>query len=297
MEDALVRAAAFDWLRQQEELHGGDVLPRSLLGAGFILGGERVPLVGPQGIFKPRVMQLPLSITTTLGGPYDDEAGPDGLIRYRYRGLDPEHHENRGLRETMRQRLPLVYVNGLGVPGLYLVTWPVYVVDDDPRSLTFTIAADDAHLLWAPPEPDSLAEPRRAYITATVRQRLHQCAFRERVLHAYREQCAVCRLRHRELLEATHIIPDSEPGGEPHVTNGLALCKLHHAAFDRFFIGIRPDYHVEVRRDVLDEKDGPMLRHGLQGVHLLRIAVPHRDEHRPDPELLERRFERFLATG
>ena len=88
--------------------------------------------------------------------------------------------------------------------------------------------------------------PRRAYITTTVRQRLHQRGFRERVLHAYREQCALCRLRHTELLDAAHIITDREEEGTPQVSNGLSLCKLHHAAFDRFLLGITPDYTIPV---------------------------------------------------
>lgn len=58
---------------------------------------------------------------------------------------------------------------------------------------------------------DSEDEARRKYITSSVRNRLHQRGFRERVLSAYKEQCALCRLRHRELLDAAHIIPDNEP--------------------------------------------------------------------------------------
>ena len=34
------------------------------------------------------------------------------------------------------------------------------------------------------------------------------------------------------------------------MSNGVALCKLHHAAFDRFFFAIRPDYLIEVRGQV-----------------------------------------------
>ena len=107
------------------------------------------------------------------------------------------------------------------------------------------------------------AEIRRRYVTRLVRQRLHQQAFRKRVLDAYREHCAICRLRHQELLEAAHIVADRDPEGEPKVSNGLALCKLHHAAFDCDIIGVRPDYVVEIREDVLEEIDGPMLQHGL----------------------------------
>lgn len=88
-------------------------------------------------------------------------------------------------------------------------------------------------------EDDNFA--RRVYITSSVRQRLHQRGFRERVLAAYKDQCALCRLRHRELLDAAHIIPDNEPGGDPIVKNGISLCKLHHAAFDKLFLGTPVD--------------------------------------------------------
>ncbi|MGI8867651.1 MAG: HNH endonuclease [Mycobacteriales bacterium] len=50
---------------------------------------------------------------------------------------------------------------------------------------------------------------------------------------AYETRCAVCRIGHRELLDAAHILPDTHPRGEPVVPNGLALCKIHHAAYDR----------------------------------------------------------------
>ena len=54
---------------------------------------------------------------------------------------------------------------------------------------------------------------------------------------------------------------------------------------------------VEVRRDILDEIDGPMLRHGLQEMHGARIQVPRAPRERPDPERLERRYERFLSPA
>ena len=131
---------------------------------------------------------------------------------------------------------------------------------------------------------------RRAYITAAVRVRLHQRSFRERVLAAYQVQCAFCRLRHEELLDAAHIIPDVEPAGEPLVRNGLSLCTLHHAAFDRYFIGIRPDFTLEVREDLRREKDGPTLVHAIQALHGSRIILPRRVDYRPVVELLEQRY-------
>jgi putative restriction endonuclease len=296
-----VRRAAFAWLSEQEELHD-DVLPRDILSRGFVFKDERVPLVGPQGIFKPRIMELPLSITTVANERYTDTFNSDGLLNYKYRGPDPNHRDNVGLRELMRRRQPLVYFNAL-IPGKYLASWPVFVVGDDTASLTFAVAADDKFSLdkltaSAPGvASDSETQIRRGYVTAVVRQRIHQRAFRERVIDAYRRQCALCRLRHQELLDAAHIVPDSAPEGEPVVSNGISLCKLHHAAFDKYFISVRPDYVIEVRRDVLLERDGPMLRHGLQGMHEQRIQVPGRVDQRPDREFLERRHKRFLELA
>jgi putative restriction endonuclease len=103
----------------------------------------------------------------------------------------------------------------------------------------------------------------------------------------------VCRLRRDELLDAAHIVPDADPLGIPSVSNGLALCRLHHAAFDSHLIGIRPDYRVEVRPDVLEDKDGPMLIHGLQGFHGAHLVVPRRPTAQPDRQLLEARYARF----
>ena len=82
------------------------------------------------------------------------------------------------------------------------------------------------------------------------------------------------------------------------VSNGISLCKLHHAAFDRHFLGIRPNLIIEVRPDVLDEEDGPMLIHGLQDCHLKSLAyVPREKKLQPNPDSLQERYELFLRTA
>jgi putative restriction endonuclease len=302
--DHAVRMAAFRFLDEQTRLAGEDgALRRSLLERGFTFDGQRVPLLGPQGIFKPRVLaSIPLSITTVPvvegeSRPYDDAFGDDGLLRYRYRGNNPAHHENVGLRQAMQQQAPLIYFHGV-VPGLYAAEWPVHIVGDDPTRLTFTVSVDERTFASLGSVDDALQEAtiRRRYATRVFRQRLHQTAFRERVVRAYQHHCAVCRLRREELLEAAHIMPDADPMGEPSVPNGVALCRLHHAAFDRYLIGIRPDCIIEVRRDVLEESDGPMLIHGLQGFHGARLIVPRQQSWKPDPRLLEERYELFRRS-
>ena len=301
--DAAVRITAFRWLQSQMDQRGEDVLPADVLRRGFQFQGVRVPVMGPQGIFKPAVLpDVPLSIMTSPNGPYDDDFSSDDHLDYRYRGTDPMLRDNVGLRLAMTRRTPLVYLFG-EVPGLYHPVWPVFVVGDDPKRLTFRIAADRTELAEIAAnragEYAMLAgeDGRRAYVTSIVRARLHQRGFRERVLRAYREQCALCRLRHRDLLDAAHIIADAETGGEPVVTNGLALCKIHHAAFDRLLIGIRPDYVVQVHPKILTESDGPMLRHGLQGLHDRPLVLPKFRRDYPDPDRLARRFEEFRGAA
>jgi putative restriction endonuclease len=302
--DMRIRLAAFGFLAEQVGIHG-EVLPASVLRQGFPFDGQRVRLKGLQGIFKPAILpELPLSITTAppdpqRPAPYDDGFSADGsMLLYRYRGQNPQHHENVGLRRAMQQRRPLIYFHGI-VRAAYFAAWPVYVVADEPHALRFQVTVDDAHYmshgLQAVAEGNE--EARREYITVTTRQRLHQRSFRVRVLRAHHERCALCRLRRQQLLDAAHIIPDIDPLGVPVVQNGLALCKLHHAAFDQNLIGIRPDLVVQVRPDVLKETDGPMLVHGLQRFHGRRILVPRRSEEQPRQDLLEERYRRFVGSS
>jgi len=305
LDDSRVRLAAFNWLEEQTAIHG-EVLSWKKLIEGFQLDGHRVPLVSMQGIFKPKVLaEFPLTIRTSSDGPYDDHFLDDDVLLYARRGTDPHHPDNVRLRDAITHQIPLIYVHGI-VKGRYLAVWPVFIVGEDAGSHMFRVTADERRLAQAARSVDDLRavsylpaeeEARRRYATREAKQRLHQQGFRERVLQAYRDQCAICRLRHRELLEAAHIIPDSEPDGRAIVPNGLSLCRLHHGAFDKLLIGIRPDYTVEVRPSILKERDGPMLRHGLQGVHNQRIWTPRSNELRPDPNFLDRRYERYRSAG
>jgi putative restriction endonuclease len=294
-QSSAIRRGVLDWLKRASDLTGNE-FTRVELERGIRVGNEQIRLVGPQGIFKPaQIDYFPLSITTTTKGPYSDTFSiKDEFLLYRYRGKDPEFHENRKLRETIGKGIPLVYFHST-IPGKYLAIWPVFIVADNPAQLTFTVAVDDA-LQLDYSRDDENSRLRRAYITRSVRQRIHQQTFRERVLRAYGERCTICSLRHVSMLDAAHIVPDSEPEGEPIVSNGLSLCKLHHAGYDRMLFGVRPDYSVEVRRDVLKEKDGPMLKHGLQEIHNSMIQVPKNNHLRPDPHRLEYRYSEFIRN-
>ncbi len=297
MDDDAIRTAAFAWLKEQVDIHG-EILDWTKLAEGFMFRDQRIHLAGQPGIWKPQLMQYPISITTKFGGPYPDRMNKDGLIEYRYRGDNPDFWDNAGLRETMRLKKPLIYLFGIS-RGRYFVSFPVYIVHDDPARLTFTVQVDDISALS---ETMTVEDPktlifRRAYATTSAKIRLHQQSFRERVLKAYRNQCALCRLKHPELLDAAHIIADNEEWGEPVIQNGLSMCKIHHAAFDRNILGINPDYHIHVRRDILEETDGPMLKYGLQSLENQKIILPGLYRDYPDQCRLEERFEQFMKAS
>src|SRR5712691_9508819 len=117
--DARVRLAAFEFLEAVRRQLGNDgAFPRSILAEGFMLDGQRVPLIAPQGIFKPKILpEMPLSITTIpivegQDRPYEDVLGSDGLLQYRYRGTDSQHRDNLGLRLAMQRKVPLIYFHG-----------------------------------------------------------------------------------------------------------------------------------------------------------------------------------------
>ena len=113
-------------------------------------------------------------------------------------------------------------------------------------------------------------------------------------MQAYETQCAVCRLRHSRLLDAAHIVRDRDEHGIASVCNGLAMCKIHHAAYDTGILGISPDYEVAIREDILEEVDGPILEHGLKRLHGEQLRViPRSRAARPSPELLQIHFEEF----
>lgn len=302
-DDYAIRLAAGEWVKEQAAMRGGEV-KWAALRKEFKVQDQQIPLLSYRGIWKPSQMELPLSIRTSPNNPYRDSIDPvTGLLNYRYFGTDPNHRDNAGLRRLMGEKRPLIYLYGLR-SGRYLPLWPVYIYDDDPGGLTFVVAGKPA--LSGDPFSDpetgaSLAADAPAleplYALRTVAGRLYQGVFRERVLRAYRSQCAFCRLRPKPLLDAAHIVPACDPAGDPVVSNGMALCKTHHAAFDELLMGVRPDGVIEVRPDVLEERDGPMLRHGVQNLHDTPIHRPRRESDQPDPDRLAVRYREFKKAS
>ncbi|HEY9507558.1 MAG TPA: HNH endonuclease [Gemmatimonadales bacterium] len=296
--DLELRLTVFDHVKRLAAASGG-LVTAQMLNAGLTFHGERVPIWSQQkGIFRPAILREPgaaLTIQTSFDGPYDDrhDVAEDQLL-YRYRGTDPQHPDNRAVRRAMELGRPLLYLVAVD-PGTYDPVFPCYVVGDAPAQLAFHLMADAQGRQIADIDP-RLNVPLKAYATRAVKQRLHQERFRYLVLGAYRRRCAMCQLRHTPLLDAAHILPDRDERSAPEIPNGLALCRIHHGAYDVGILGVDPKYRIHLRQDVLDEHDGPMLKHGLQELHGGQMDTPRRPEHRPNPLYLAERFSRFEAA-
>jgi len=295
--DTAIRLAVFKYLDNLRLQHG-EIFTWADLQRGFNYENSSIALIGAKGIWKPKVLELPISIATSPNRPYNDTFNSDGLLDYRYRQDAAGKVDNDQLRTVMLRGLPIVYFHAMS-KGKYDASWPVYIVGDNPNTNTFTVAVDDKSQISKGEFQTAVGETaliRRKYLTQLTRTRLHQSAFRVQVLAAYRDQCTICSLKHVPLLEAAHIIPDSENDGEPVVSNGLSLCKIHHAAYDQNILGITPDYKAEIRMDVLAEKDGPMLKHGIQEMHGKKLILPRSIEAQPNKDSMAVRYEEFKAA-
>jgi putative restriction endonuclease len=246
-----------------------------------------------RGIWNPTWMDATLSIVSARDSPYRDEEIDGGFFHYAYRAGSTEG-DNRKLRRAQQLELPIILLRKIDA-GVFLPVFPVYVVADDIQNRRFLLALD-ASLRFLR-DPLHLTEDERRYAETVVRSRLHQPEFRGRVIRAYATTCAVCRLRHAELLDAAHIIPDSQESGRPVVQNGLSLCKIHHGAYDSNLLGITPDYTVVIDRDLLIESDGPMLQYGLQAMHGETLSLPAREADWPDRARLALRYEGFSSAS
>ena len=301
--DDKMRMTAFEQVQRLYDLH--ESLTTNDLKAGFNYEGNRIPLVNPQrGIFKPKKMRYLLSIRTVFPAPgkkvwYDDQREihrriieSEDTLDYAFMGQDPNAADNQWLLEAFKNQVPVIYFLGIA-PGRYQAIIPTFISGWNPNALI-------AQVVFGVPNQDKILIPQsiqeRRYALRVVKQRLHQSSFREAVIAAYNGRCAVSGLPERRLLDAAHIISDkNEFMGQPVITNGLPLSKIHHSAFDSNLIGINPDYRLHVSERLLSQNDGPMLE-AFKQLNGNKLRLPTRLIDYPDRERLALRFEEFRAS-
>jgi putative restriction endonuclease len=309
--DRLLRQASFDRVRHLSHRYS-DLIPLGAIQEGFQFDGARISFGSfYSGIFRPSQMHGPAALALVTAPPATGKPAPyedtydeaSGRFTYRYRKPSSDSSraqlqaaaDNLKLTEAHRLAVPLIYFRGIA-SGQYTALAPTFVtsIDDVARVAALEVGLPIADTTSAGLLSD---EQTRRYATREAAYRLHQHRFRRAVLQAYRTRCTVCSLREASLLQAAHIVEDRDPLGNATVINGLALCAIHHLAYDRNLLAIDPDGFVHIHERLLNEIDGPMLTNGLQHFHGARMIAPRRLEDQPDRERLAIRFEAFQGVA
>lgn len=305
--DSSIRMAAFGRIKDLEAVYGH--IPWSKIAEGFPFDGSKIALASrPTGIFKPKEMKFLLSVRTVIPRAgrtvwYDDQKDVHKnffenreSVEYDFKRGSLDAAENRWLREAYEKQIPIIYLLGIA-PRIYQALMPAFVMGWDPKARKARICfgtSDDrrGEVIEFP-----TSEEQKRYAFKMVKRRIHQGQFRESVLAAYKGRCALSGIPERHLLDAAHIISDTDPGlGQPVIPNGLLLSKIHHAAFDSHLIGIDPDYRLHVSRRLLDQSDGPMLK-ALKQLRGEKLRLPKRKQDYPDRERLALRYNVFKQWG
>lgn len=160
--------------------------------------------------------------------------------------------------------------------------------EDSPEISSLAEASPDDEQSFLDGSGSEEGSIRRDRLVATMRS-YRDAKFRPVVLQAFGFKCAVCSVD-LKLVDAAHIVPVSHPTSTDDVTNGLALCRLHHGAYDNALLGVQSDYSIVINPDVASR-----LRHiGLatslsqfQSALPDTIRIPASIEARPSPEYLK----------
>lgn len=101
------------------------------------------------------------------------------------------------------------------------------------------------------PENYNPFDSGKKFAKITRESAIRNRGFRQAVIEAYSCKCAVCGLKINSPdnlsweVEAAHIVPNSLRGKDD-LWNGVALCHLHHWAFDVGWFAIQDDYKIQL---------------------------------------------------
>lgn len=102
----------------------------------------------------------------------------------------------------------------------------------------------------------------RREVIASIKRKYREHDFRHRVLTAYSSTCAFCGVQ-LKLVEAAHIIPVVSDSSTDETINGVALCSLHHRAYDQNLVSFDENYRIEISLVSVSELKNLNLMGGL----------------------------------
>jgi hypothetical protein len=105
------------------------------------------------------------------------------------------------------------------------------------------------------PENYNPFDKEKKVIKTTRESAIRTRGFRQAIINAYDCKCSICKMKIYSPdslsweVEAAHIVPNSSLGRDD-IWNGLALCHLHHWAFDVGWFALQDDYTINVSSKV-----------------------------------------------
>lgn len=138
-------------------------------------------------------------------------------------------------------------------------------------------------------EPDDLPASRRKVMSTALRL-LRDHRFGETVLTAYAHRCAFCGVQLR-LLDAAHILPVAHPDSNDMVTNGVALCALHHRAYDMALVTFDQTFAILVSHSMRIElaangRDGGLA--AFEAALSPALLLPQAQVNHPSPQMIRK---------
>ena len=129
-----------------------------------------------------------------------------------------------------------------------------------------------------------------------IKQRINQNSFRAIILANYNEQCAISGISIPQMLIASHIIPWSDDvNNRLNPPNGICLSPLYDKAFDKGYIGIRPDdYTIIISNELKGYKNTDFYHSYFAPIENKPITLPNK--HNPNPAFLTYHIDNILAV-
>lgn len=172
--------------------------------------------------------------------------------------------------------------------------WGVLDTCKVPESFSIELEIALAHEVERESEDFVLFDDALGINVSVVKRVARSLAFRKGVLIQYANRCAVCSIGLQTPaglyeVEAAHVVPRSEWGADD-VRNGLALCRMHHWAFDAGLFGVGDDLRVFVPPSVtaIPANKSLAVLHGKKILQAVDIAL------RVDPAAFKWHMDTFV---
>jgi putative restriction endonuclease len=247
---------------------------------------------------NPDERQRFIVLLSKEGGPYSDEVTSSETFHYIGEGLEGDQNRtprNQALIDAVEESFPIYFFYQYEERSQWQYQGLVEVMDfqriekDGRKVFRFTMRRLDMDDYTEYKEAQEtvekqVEEPNLTRETEEVEttRKARSSAFSRRVKEQYGYKCAVCGAERRSPegvpeVEAAHIYPKEEDGKDT-VQNGIALCRLHHWAFDHGWFTITDDLKVEVIE--IEEVETPEEIKNISGKQLQEPEEPEYSPHR-----------------